>query len=159
MSTNRRLLAIATAVFVIAVGIAVLGSRGHRAADPVHPLPPPTSSHGAGIDHILSAFTALYTAPEAGTPCETAYNAFKASQDFAAQNAVTPVVLKLAPRDEFLQRCNALPPATQKCVVPKYLTDHRAECDGLKPPDDVLLAMVEMKRTVSGPPGQAEPPP
>ena len=156
MLKSRRVLAIGTGVLVVGAGVAVFGTSGMRHT--VHPPPPPSSEHGAGIDRIMSAYAALYHAPEGATPCESAYNAFKASQDFAADAGVTPVVLRLAPREDFLQRCSSLPPASQKCVVPLYLSDHRTECQSVKPGDEVLAAMVEMKRT-KPPGGPAEPPP
>ena len=73
----------------------------------------------------MGSILALYHAPEGSTPCETAYNAFKASQDYSAREKVTAAVVGLAPREDFLQRCNALSPATQRCMVPLYMTQHK----------------------------------
>ncbi len=160
---NRRLIAAATLVLVAGVAVVVFGSARRRDSD--HPAPATSSEHGSGIDHAMGAVVALYHAPDGGTPCETAYNAFKASQDLATQKNLTPVVLKLAPRDQFLATCGGLPPATQQCMVPLYLAEHRPECVKAKPPQDVLDSLVQMKHQAEpGSPaaeqqGQSEPPP
>jgi hypothetical protein len=151
---NRKLVAIGTAVLACGIGVAVFGSVHGRA--PVRPAP--TSTHGNGIDHSMSAVLALYKAPTAATPCETAYNAFKASQDYAAQEHVTAIVLRLAPHDDFIARCTAEPPLTQQCIVPLYLSQHRPECAKAKPSQDVLDALVLMKHpTEPGEPNPDEP--
>ncbi|HEX8795744.1 MAG TPA: hypothetical protein VF765_32565 [Polyangiaceae bacterium] len=144
---NRRLIAAATLVLVAGVAVVVFGSTRKREQ---HAAPVTSSGHGAGIDHAMGAVVALYHAPEGSTPCETAYNAFKASQDIATQKNLTPVVIKLAPRDQFLATCGALPPPTQQCMVPIYLAEHRPECVKAKPSQDVLDSLVQMKH-------QAEP--
>lgn len=111
----------------------------------------------------MGAVVALYHAPEGSSPCESAYNAFKASQDVAAQKSLTPVVIKLAPRDQFLATCSGLSPATQQCMVPLYLAEHREACQKAKPAQDVLDSIVQMKHAAE--PGSqseqepAEPPP
>jgi hypothetical protein len=158
---NRRLVAAATLVFVAGVAVVVFGStRRHE-----HPAPAASSEHGAGIDHAMGAVVALYHAPEGATPCETAYNAFKASLDLSTQKQLTPVVLKLAPRDQFLATCGGLPPPTQQCLAPLYLSEHRPECAKAKPPQDVLDSLVIMKHAAepglpaAEPQELAEPPP
>ena len=159
---NRRLVvAAATLVLVAGVAVVVFGSTRNRVE---HAAPAPSSTHGAGIDHAMGAVVALYHAPQGATPCETAYNAFKASQDLAAQKNLTPVVLKLAPRDQFLATCGGLPPPAQQCLVPLYLSEHRSECQKVKPPQDVLDSLVQLKRATE--PGSqsesqepSEPPP
>jgi hypothetical protein len=115
------------------------------------PPPPPATSvqgqespHGAGIDRAMAAVLAMKTAPPGATPCETAYNAFKASKDVSDTQGVKAVVLRLAPRDEFLARCAQLPPQTQVCLSPPYMWSHHADCQGAKPPPDALTAMVEV---------------
>jgi hypothetical protein len=138
---NRRLIAAATLVLVAGVAVVVFGSTRRRE----HVAPASSSGHGAGIDHAMGAVLALYHAPEGSTPCESAYNAFKASQDLATQKQLTPVVLKLAPHDQFIATCGALPPKTQQCMVPLYLAEHRPECAGAKPAQDVLDSLVQVK--------------
>lgn len=127
---------------MVGVAVVVFGSTKRR--EP-HPAAATSSGHGAGIDHAMGAVVALYHAPEGSTPCETAYNAFKASQDMATQKNLTPVVLKLVPRDQFLATCNRLPPPTQQCMVPLYLAEHRPECAKVKPPQDGLDSLVQLK--------------
>jgi hypothetical protein len=151
---NRKLVVIGTVVLACGVGIAVFGPVQRR----LHPAPSPTTTHGNGIDHSMSAVLALYKAPPGATPCESAYNAFQASQDYAAQHSVTAVVLRLAPHDEFIARCTAQPTSTQQCLVPLYLSEHREECRKARPPDDVLDALVQVKHpSEPGSPQGSEP--
>ena len=108
----------------------------------------------------MGAILALYRAPDGGTLCETAYNAFQASRDYSTRENTTAAVLRLAPRDEFLRRCEALPPASQHCMVPLYMTQHKDECQlQAKPSDDVFAKMVELKPRVKVAPPVAEPEP
>lgn len=160
---NRQIAAAATLVLVAGVAVVVFGSTRRRA---VHPAPAASEDpHAAGIDRVMGAVVALYHAPDGGTPCETAYNAFKASLDLSTEKQLTPVVLKLAPRDQFLATCGGLSPVTQQCMVPLYLVDHRSECEKAKPPQDVLDSLVTMKHAAEpGSPGAGqqempEPPP
>ncbi|HTQ45300.1 MAG TPA: hypothetical protein VMI75_21225 [Polyangiaceae bacterium] len=155
---NRRLIAAATLVLVAGVAVVVFGSVNRR----THPAPPVASisEHGAGMDHAMGAFVALYHAPEGSTPCESAYNAFKYSLDVSTQKQLTPVVLKLAPRDQFLATCGSLPAPTQQCLVPLYLSEHRDACQKAKPPQDVLDSLVQMKHAAEpGSQGESQEPP
>jgi hypothetical protein len=112
--------------------------------------PPPhaESRHALGMDHEMSTLLALYQAPEGATPCESAYNAFKASQDLAAARgpAAVAVVLKLAPREQFLARCDALPAEARPCLIPSYEVRHRPECAKLRPPQAVLDEMFVLRQ-------------
>ena len=142
---NKKRIAAATLVLVIGVAVVVLGATRRREHIPVASAALSASGHGAGIDHAMSAVVALYHAPQGATPCETAYNAFKNSQDVAGKENVTPVVFKLAPRDQFIATCSGLGPESQKCMVPIYLAEHRPECKPAKPAQDVLDSMVQLK--------------
>ena len=93
----------------------------------------------------MAAVLALQNAPDGATPCETAYNAFKASKDVSDTQGVKAVVLSLAPRDEFLARCAGLPPDTQACLTPRYMWKHRADCQRADP-GAKLSGMVELLR-------------
>jgi hypothetical protein len=73
---------------------------------------------------------------------------FQASVDYARTHGATPIVQTLAPRDEFLAKCGAQPPAVQQCLVPAYLARHRDECEKVKPPADVVASMVVLKQTM-----------
>ncbi|HEX9102694.1 MAG TPA: hypothetical protein VF997_10845 [Polyangia bacterium] len=127
------------------------------------PLPPPSprlkqeSAHAAGIDRSMAAVRALQTAPAGATSCESAYNAFKASDDAAKHEGAKPVVLALAPRDEFLRRCAALPKEVQACLVPSWLAAHREACDKVKPSPKTLEPLVDLRRAVD--PQREEPTP
>ena len=144
---NKRLAAAAAVVLVGAVTVAVIGSRKRAAPHPAT-LSSGESSHGLGMDHAMSAVLAMYDAPQGATPCESAYNAFRASLDFAKSHDATPVVQTLAPRDEFLSKCASLPPTVQQCLVPVYLAHNRDACDKVKPPADVVASMVVLKQTM-----------
>ena len=125
---NRTVIVIA-AVAALATGVVVFAAIARRPS-PSHPHAAPSSTHASGIDHEMAAALAMYKAPEGSTPCETAYNAFEASKDVSDKEGVTPVVLRLSPHDDFVQRCEALPPATQKCLAPTYVARHRPDCPG-----------------------------
>lgn len=158
---NRKLVVAATIVLVAAGGVVVFGFRRHRAPPP-KPASSVESPHAQGMDHALSAGLVMYRAPEGSTPCESAYNAFKASEDYANENKVTPVVLWLDSRDDFLAKCGALPGPAQPCLVPLYLARHRPQCDKVRPSFEVLGSMVKIKSVSEsdrGPPGEGEPPP
>jgi hypothetical protein len=149
---------------LVAIGVVAVGGGAFLAIRSTRPKPPPppaatvpSSEHGAGIDKAMAANRALYYAPLGNTPCESAYNAFKASYDLSQAQDVKPMVLWLAPRDEFLAQCGALPADTQQCLVPAYLSKHRDACQSAKPSRDALKPMVEMQVAATTP-DQQEPP-
>jgi hypothetical protein len=144
---NKRLAAVAAVVLVGAVAVAVFGSRKRAASHPAT-MSSAESSHGVGMDRAMSAALAMYDASPGATPCETAYNAFQASVEYARTNGATPIVQTLAPRDEFLAKCGAQPPAVQQCLVPTYLAHNRDECEKVKPPADVVASMVVLKQVM-----------
>ena len=134
MTVTRARLALAALLLGAAVFLVV---RRHRATPPTPaPVASQESPHGAGIDQAMAAVLAMQNAPEGATPCETAYNAFKASKDVSDTEGVKAVVLSLAPRDEFLARCAKLPPQTQVCLAPRYMWQHRADCQRAEPRPD-----------------------
>lgn len=132
----------AAGVVVLAGGVIAFGfvrkQHAHTEAT-AHP----ESQHGNGMDNAMAAARAMYAAPAGSTPCETAYIAFKASEDVADQTGAKAVVLKLAPHDDFIRLCNALPPAAQTCMPPAYLVKHHDECEKVKPQRDAIKPMVE----------------
>ncbi|HEY3816985.1 MAG TPA: hypothetical protein VGL81_07440 [Polyangiaceae bacterium] len=117
-----------------------------RPGPPVHSARPVPSDmgHAAGIDHSMAAIIALQRAPEGNSPCESAYNAFKASKDVSDSQGVKAVVYKLAPRDEFLVKCSALPAGAQACLVPRYMSRHHDECDRARASPETLSPFVEL---------------
>lgn len=143
---NRKVLVLASVVLVGGAAAAVFAAAGRRAPEHPHPAPSGSTAHGSGINRAMGAILVMYKAPPGNTPCESAYNAFRTSQDYATENDAVPVVLRLAPRDEFLRGCAALPPATQQCMVPAYLAQHRPECVKAKPSQEVLGPLVELKQ-------------
>ena len=138
--------ALAVAAVAAATGYWVFARRG-----PPHPRLASSgpSEHATGIDQAMGAVLVQYDAPDGGTPCETAYIAFKLSQDYATEHQVKPVVMWLAPRQEFLDRCGALPPRRRLCLAPRYLLHHRDECDKARPAPEVAATLVKM-RAVEG---------
>jgi hypothetical protein len=141
---NTKLL-LAVALMLTGSAIAagwVLRSRSQRRA---HVLAPKANPHAAGIDREMSAINAMYKAPAGATPCDTAWNAFQAGEE-AGRKGSTPVVVHLAPHDQFLSRCRELPEAVQACLGPTHYARHRQECDHIKPPDEVLKPMFELKQ-------------
>jgi len=121
------------------------------------------SEHGSGIDNVMGSVRALYHAPEGKTPCESAYNAFKNSLDVAQSEGVKAVITKLAPREDFLATCGALPASSQTCMVPRYLASHREECKAAQPPRETVDKMVVVEQRAEPRKGEVdqpgEPPP
>jgi len=157
-----KLLALAGAIVVAA---AVVAAQLYFSR-PKHPHPgEQESAHGNGIDNSMATVRALYHGPEGKTPCETAYNAFKNSMDVAKNDGAKAVVQQLAPREEFLAKCQALPANSQTCMIPIYLATHRDVCANAKPPAEVMNAMVTILQRQEPKRGQpaendvSEPPP
>jgi hypothetical protein len=90
--------------------------------------PRPAAGHAASIDDSYSTVTAMYKAPEGATPCESAYNAIAAEQDAAQATKHESIFKFVAAKDEFSRVCQALPAASQACLVPRYQARHRVEC-------------------------------
>jgi hypothetical protein len=107
------------------------------------------------MDRSFAGYLALYHAPEGKTPCETAYNAYKASLDEAEAAQAKALVLHLAPREEFLTLCGTFPETEQRCLSPKYLREHHDACPPMTDPDELarFKQMVELRH---GGPVQAE---
>ena len=112
---------------------------------PRHPRRPPAQpdDHAA----LMAPVQAMLEAPEGATPCESAYLAIQAEQAAAKAKGVASFFARVAPRDEFLGLCNALPAESQPCMVPKYATFHRPECEAARPPDGALKGMFEARPT------------
>lgn len=158
MLGKRARLLLAAAIVGAALFLVLRRNHPPAAPPPAPPTPGQESEHGAGIDRAMAAVLAMKTAPPGATPCETAYNAFKTSKDVSDTQDVKAVVLRLAPRDEFLARCAQLPPQTQACLSPPYMWSHHADCQGAAPSPDALTAIVEVLHR-SEPFRQSEPSP
>jgi hypothetical protein len=161
---NRKLVSVAALVLVAGAAVALVGPlQRHFTPAPAAPTAP-TSSHAAGMDHAMRSVLVMYKAPPGDTPCESAYNAFKASLDVSTQEHVIPFVLSLQPHDVFIARCNALPAQTQQCLLVAYKAQHQSECDRARPSREQFASLVELKgedkpASPAAPPDPAEPPP
>src|SRR5438105_928686 len=133
------------AVALAAGSAAVAGVLVWRARHPPHPPPPTVNVHGQGIDREMTSLRAMYDAPAGATPCESAYNAFKAGRDAAVMAGKTQLVVRLAPRDQFVAGCGKLPAEAQACLIPVYSAHHRPECEKLKPAPELLAPLFELK--------------
>ena len=121
--TRKRLAAAAGMVLVAAAVTALLVAR-HKRSPGAAP-----SEHAAGVDYEMTPLLAMYKAPEGGTPCETAYNAFRAFDDASkGTNRGAPWV-SLPDQSTFLERCNVLPRQDQECLQPRYAAKHHDLCD------------------------------
>jgi hypothetical protein len=151
-----KLLLVCAVLAVACVAIVVVKVR----TQPVH-KPPKLDPDRAALAYTTAPLDALYRAPEGKTPCESAYNAYKAEQDTSKQHGVKSHFTKLADRATFLTRCDALPKAAQPCMIPRYRADHVAECDKLRPSPEALSGLIEVRPQdpVPVPPSVPNPPP
>src|SRR5262245_33911781 len=140
-------LKLAAVAVLLAAGAVALILYLRADKKPRHPRRAPTQGGDAAEHGILEAQQAMLAAPEGATPCESAWNAIQAEQAVAKAKGVPSFFVKVAPKDEFLRLCNSLPAASQPCMVPKYATFHRAECQTLRPPDGALKGMFEARPT------------
>lgn len=127
---KRRWAAIAVLVLVLAaVAFRVLWKRGApggaTASGDVHREAAP------GLDHANAPGHAMFEAPEGSTPCETAYNAYKAFDDTAKEIGRPTPWASMPDKPRFLANCARLPEAQQRCMQPKYGVQHHPECDPL----------------------------
>lgn len=81
----------------------------------------------AQVDQKMAPLAARFTAPEGPTPCESAYNAWKASAEATGDKATFRVPAK----DVFLARCGGLPEEQQMCLTAAYEVTHRSTCEPL----------------------------
>jgi hypothetical protein len=159
---NRRLVVAAAVVAAIGVGAAasallVQRSRARAADEAARLAASKPTEHGASLDNAMAAALVMYKAPPGATPCESAYNAYKASLDLSDAQHIHPVVLRLAAHDDFIARCGAFPPAVQSCLIPAYLAKNRRQCLTVKPSRDALDALVIVKPPGEWHPGDQEP--
>lgn len=139
---NRKLVVAAVLVAAGAVaGIFVVrgrgGSKHHVHADT-------TSVHAGGIDQTDTAVSleAMMNAPEAGTPCETAYAAIEAEQQAVKLRGTKSIFEWVAPKADFLASCQTLTPGQQKCMALRYRRQHDDECLRERPSADALAKLI-----------------
>jgi hypothetical protein len=137
----KKVLFFAVPLILVGLVVALLVLR----ARPKHVIVPKPNPHAQGIDREMRALKAMLNAPEGKTPCESAWNTFSAGDQAGREPGATRYVIKLAPHDEFMSRCNALPPMAQACLAPAYARSHRDECIKAKPSPDLLTPMFELK--------------
>ncbi len=136
----------AVAVALVAGAVAAIlyaRSGGRKPRHARRPAPAQPDGHAAALEPAL----AMLEAPEGATPCESAYNAIQAEQAAAKRKGVASFFTSVAPKEEFLRLCGALPAEGQACMVPKYGTFHRQECEAVRPPDGALKGMFEVRPT------------
>jgi hypothetical protein len=128
-SRKRKILLVAVAVALLLGGVALVILSQPRSRPPGrhhHKLNVDATSTRE-VDQRAAPLLARFQAPQGSTPCETAYNGFKASRD--ANPREFPAVLP--ERDVFLERCSRLDEKSQQCMLARYAARHREECDPL----------------------------
>ena len=88
------------------------------------------------------SYITMLKAPEAATPCETAYAALEAEQAAARLRGGVSIFTWVAPKPDFLAVCQAQSTLVQQCMMPRFRRDHQDECERAKPPDEVLKKLV-----------------
>jgi hypothetical protein len=142
LPVNRKVVIAALVAAGAVAGVAVYargcgGGRHHAHADTA-------SVHAAGFDSADSAvsFEAMMNAPEGATPCESAYAAVEAEQQATKLRGTKSIFEWVAPKPEFLASCQALTPAQQKCMAPRYRHEHAEECQQARPSPDTLAKLI-----------------
>ncbi len=130
----RKVALVTAATLAMSAAAVVVWVAARSAAEPKPPPPARESSHGAAMDDAYASVLAMYDAPEGGTPCETAHNAFAAEADKARSLGRESHFAFLADRPAFLVGCQALAPEAQRCLAPRYQARHRAGCTEALPP-------------------------
>jgi hypothetical protein len=133
---NKKLVVLAGVVLVGVVAVIVWARSGRS---PKHTRADTTSVHATGIDQTDTSVSmmTMINAPEAATPCETAFNAIDAEQAAARLRHGKSIFKWVAAKQEFLARCKDLPEKAQQCMAPRYRRDH-ADCTLARPPDAKL---------------------
>jgi hypothetical protein len=170
--TKKQIIAIAAAVALALVGVVAFAYLRDRPADGAvvaptaelsvpRKLPPPAPStgsttaerspHGTGIDGEYATVLAMYNAPEGTTPCESAYNAVVAEQEAARRTGRDSIFQYVATRDLFLKHCEALPAASQPCLVPRYQARNQRACEDARPPTSDVVKLYIVREELVGP--------
>ena len=151
---------------VIAALVVLAACKGHaKKADQSRDLPVPTKlppaptgsaakagdEHAKEIDNEYATLMAMYNAPAGATPCESLYNAIGAEQAKAKELKRDSVFSFVAPKDEFLKQCGALPATTQQCLVPAYQSHHAQECDSIDPTDAKIQVLFKLRTDLEPP--------
>jgi hypothetical protein len=119
---RKRVVAGGGALLVVGVVVFVVVRERKTWKSPTH------DSHAAGVEYRLAPLVEMGEAPEGSTPCETAWNAYKAFDDASkVQSSKTPYGV-LPDKETLIARCSALPELEQKCLGPKFFSKNGALC-------------------------------
>ncbi|MEO8841096.1 MAG: hypothetical protein ABI591_33620 [Kofleriaceae bacterium] len=127
-------LAIVAAVIIVVVVRKNDGPHHH------HDTAKTSNVEAAGIDQTDTSVSmmAMLNAPEQATPCLTAYGAIEAEGAAMKLHDGKSLFKWVAPKDEFIARCEELPVVQQQCMAPRYRRDHADDCSKGRPMPDVL---------------------
>lgn len=120
------------------------------------PQPPAQGTHSASIDNSYATVLAMYNAPEGATPCESAYNVVAAEQAAAKTMKRESIFKFVAAKDVFFTLCQALPAASQHCLVPRYEARNHEACQSAKAPAEQVNKLFVIRKDLDQP---AEPVP
>lgn len=128
------LVIVATVVVVVVVVRKNAGPHHHRDSAKT------ANVEAAGIDQTDTSVSmmAMLNAPDQPTPCLTAYAALEAERATMKLHDGKSMFTWVAAKDEFVARCEELPPAQQQCMAPRYRRDHANDCSKARPLPDVL---------------------
>jgi len=139
---NRKLVVAAALVAAGAI-TAIVVVRG-RGGGKHHVHADTKTVHAGGFDQSDTAVSleAMMNAPEAGTPCETAYAEIEAEQRAVKLRGTKSIFEWVAPKPDFLANCQALTPGQQKCMPVHYRREHDDECQRERPSPDTLAKLI-----------------
>jgi hypothetical protein len=136
----KKTLAIVASIAIVAAVIVVVMVRKQDGPHHHHAAANTSDVEAAGIDQTDSSVSlmAMLNAPDQATPCLTAYAAIDAERAAMKLHNGTSMFTWIAPKDEFVARCQELSPALQQCMAPRYRRDHADDCSKARPTPDVL---------------------
>lgn len=122
------------------------------------------SGHGETHEPaVVAPFRAALAAPEGKTPCESAHNSLIALEE-GAMKANMPAPWPVLPkREEFIDVCQRLSPETQRCLFPRYHSQHHDKCveliEQMKTDEwgKVILRMINADGSANHPTGATTP--
>ena len=85
-------------------------------------------THSQHEPAVVAPLRAALDAPEGKTPCESAHNALIAIDEGSAKANMPAPWPVLPKREEFLDICGRLPLETQRCLFPRYHSQHHDVC-------------------------------
>lgn len=136
----KKLLAMVAGLVIVAAVIVVVVVRKNAGPHHHHDSAKTSNVEAAGIDQTDTAVSmmAMLNVPDQATPCLTAYAALEAERSTMKLHDGKSMFTWVAPKDEFVARCEELPSAQQQCMAPRYRRDHADACSKARPLPDVL---------------------